>query len=344
MRHPSVRLLQCCLGVALLSCLSTAAPAQEAAGSSAAASSDPKALMSAASKINNLAGADVKPWHIKASFQFLDEQGKVTDEGTYEEFWAEPKRFKRIFIGKAFAETTYGSDKGDLRAGANGTVPNLLLDVRRDLIAPLPAEGSIEKTSYSAKPIETNGLKLSCISLANINYGPMHCISATEQVLRISAYPPESLQVLRNGILRFQGRTIAGDLKFVRNGKPVLTAHVETLDNLVSVDDALLTAPSNAVLVPRRITVAGGVAQGMLVYAVRPDYPIQAKMAHITGTVVLKAVIGKDGQIHDLKVVDGPDALQHAAMDAVQQWRYRPYLLNGEPVEVMTTVNVVFQM
>jgi protein TonB len=77
---------------------------------------------------------------------------------------------------------------------------------------------------------------------------------------------------------------------------------------------------------------------------ITPQYPAIAKAARIQGTVVLQATISKTGSIENLRVVSGPPMLQQAAMDAVRQWRYRPYLLNGDPVEVETTVNVVFNL
>ena len=75
-----------------------------------------------------------------------------------------------------------------------------------------------------------------------------------------------------------------------------------------------------------------------------PAYPPIAKANGIQGTVVLQATISRSGTIENLRVVSGPVMLQQAAMDAVKEWRYRPYLLNGEPVEVETTVNVVFKL
>jgi protein TonB len=86
------------------------------------------------------------------------------------------------------------------------------------------------------------------------------------------------------------------------------------------------------------------VAAGMLLQKTIPVYPPIAKAARVSGTVVLQAVISKSGTIENLKVISGPAMLQGAAQDAVRSWRYRPYLLNGEPVEVETTVNVVFTL
>lgn len=95
---------------------------------------------------------------------------------------------------------------------------------------------------------------------------------------------------------------------------------------------------------PKRIPISAGVAVGLLESHRAPIYPENAKQARISGTVVLQAVINKDGSVQDLKVVSGPAELQQAALDAVKDWRYRPYLLNGEPVEVLTTINVIFTL
>jgi protein TonB len=82
----------------------------------------------------------------------------------------------------------------------------------------------------------------------------------------------------------------------------------------------------------------------MLVSKTPPVYPIDAKKAGVSGTVVLSAVIGTDGLIQNLRAVSGPELLRQAAIDAVHQWRYRPYLLNDEPVEVHTMIDVTFSL
>lgn len=82
--------------------------------------------------------------------------------------------------------------------------------------------------------------------------------------------------------------------------------------------------------------------EGNLVVRVQPDYPAQARQIRIQGKVVLRAVISREGTIENLQVVSGQPMLVRAAVDAVRQWRYRPYVLNGEPVEVETEVTVNF--
>jgi protein TonB len=73
-----------------------------------------------------------------------------------------------------------------------------------------------------------------------------------------------------------------------------------------------------------------------------PVYPPIAKAAHVSGAVVLHAIISKSGTIENLEVISGPEMLRNAATEAVRGWRYKPYILNGEPTEVETTVTVNF--
>jgi protein TonB len=93
-----------------------------------------------------------------------------------------------------------------------------------------------------------------------------------------------------------------------------------------------------------RVHVPSTVVAGLLVQKTIPEYPPIARATRTQGTVVLEATISRTGTIENLRVSGGPAMLQQAAMEAVKTWRYRPYLLNGEPVEVETTVNVVFTL
>jgi protein TonB len=103
-------------------------------------------------------------------------------------------------------------------------------------------------------------------------------------------------------------------------------------------------APRVAAAPPKKVNISAGVMAGQVIQQIKPVYPPIAKAARISGTVILQATISRSGTIENLKVVSGPAMLQQAALDAVRQWRYRPYLLNNEPVEVDTTVNVIFTL
>lgn len=95
---------------------------------------------------------------------------------------------------------------------------------------------------------------------------------------------------------------------------------------------------------PKKVNISSGVATGLLLQRVQPIYPPIAKAARVSGTVVLQATISKSGSIENLRVVSGNAMLQQAALEAVRNWKYKPYLLNGDPVEVDTTINVVFNL
>lgn len=115
--------------------------------------------------------------------------------------------------------------------------------------------------------------------------------------------------------------------------------------------------PSDAATTERPVDVCGEptgdetevvhekvVSPGLLIHKVAPKYPKAARKAHIEGTVVLCAVITKDGTIANLRVLSGPDVLVQSAVKAVEQWRYKPYLLSGKAVEVYTEIRVNFKL
>jgi protein TonB len=102
--------------------------------------------------------------------------------------------------------------------------------------------------------------------------------------------------------------------------------------------------PKVKIEAPRKMSISAGVAGGLLVQRTTPVYPQIAKEARVSGTVVLQATISKAGLIENLRVISGPTMLRQSAQDAVKSWRYRPYMLDGAPVEVETTVNVTFTL
>jgi periplasmic protein TonB len=95
---------------------------------------------------------------------------------------------------------------------------------------------------------------------------------------------------------------------------------------------------------PQRVRVSSGVVQGLLVKKVNPVYPPLARQARIQGVVILQAQISKEGNIENLQLISGHPMLAPAAIEAVRQWKYRPYLLNGEPCEVDTQIQVNFTL
>ena len=98
------------------------------------------------------------------------------------------------------------------------------------------------------------------------------------------------------------------------------------------------------VAAPQRVRVSQGVTQGLVIRRVQPTYPALARQARIQGSVLLQAEISKDGSIQNLRLISGHPMLAPAAIEAVKQWKYKPYFLNGEPVEVETQITVNFSL
>ena len=106
----------------------------------------------------------------------------------------------------------------------------------------------------------------------------------------------------------------------------------------------VLGVVSNTPTGATRVRVSAGVAQGLLRTKVAPQYPADAREQHIQGVVVLSAIIDKDGNVANVQLITGAPELAPAAIEAVKQWKYKPYLLNGTPVEVATQVQVNFTL
>jgi len=116
------------------------------------------------------------------------------------------------------------------------------------------------------------------------------------------------------------------------------------IGGIVNSTSTLAAVPKFVPVTPQRIRISQGVTKGLLVQRMEPTYPTLAKQARVQGEVVLSAVIDTNGQIQNLQLVSGHPMLVPAAIAAVKQWRYKPYLLNGQPVEVETTITVIFNL
>ena len=112
----------------------------------------------------------------------------------------------------------------------------------------------------------------------------------------------------------------------------------DTVAGLVNVSP---TIPKAA---PQTLKISQGVSQGLLVKKVPPVYPQQALQMKIQGAVEIAATISKEGNITNLKILNGDPILGHAALDAVKQWKYKPYYLDSQPVDIQTQITVVFKL
>jgi TonB family protein len=341
-----------CLATLAMICLPTSAqdappaavPVKETPA--AAMPSDPKELMLLAAKTNGLTGDDVKPWHLKATWKMFDEKGGITDQGIYEEFWASPTKYKRTFTGTAFTQTDYGTPRGVLRSGLHQLLPALIGEVRDEFVTPLPNSLTIEHEDFNRSQRTIDGEKLICLKLTGVRVDPglFYCLAKDKPILRMRSFAMKSIEILHDHVIVFQNHFVAGDLQFIRAGKTALTAHLESIEVIDTIRELDFAPSPDATQLHRRISLSSEVAARMIMDNSAPIYPIEAKKAGISGKVTLQAVIGVDGLVVEAQAVSGPPELQQAAIKAVKAWKFKPFLLNGEPLEVNTTINVVFTL
>jgi protein TonB len=137
---------------------------------------------------------------------------------------------------------------------------------------------------------------------------------------------------------------IAGSIKKTAQGDeaPPAAPAAVSMDDNSGLSGALFNGAGKAKVAPNVVAISAGVADGMILRKTPPIYPKFAQDAHITGKVLLKAMITKQGTIEGVQVLSGPKILAPAAVDAVKTWKYKPYMLDNQPVSVETNITIVF--
>lgn len=147
-----------------------------------------------------------------------------------------------------------------------------------------------------------------------------------------------------SGKIMDKGRSADGTTLAGKSTNKVPPALLATQDSNVDASAESDSSNTNKDGNPERVRVTQGVSEGLLIHQVAPIYPRAAMINRVQGQVVLRAVIGKDGRLSSLSVISGPPELRDAAIGAVQQWRYKPYYLKGERVEVETQITINFAL
>jgi hypothetical protein len=319
----------------------------------------PAAILAAAAPFYDYSSAALKPWHLKASYQLYDDSGKPSAQGTYEYWWASPGNYRSTWKRPGLEHTDWHVSGQHYSLGTGEPLLFSERKLQSDLLTPLPNAGDLDpgKVRFEKQEQQFGKVKLPCVVV--IKKMPLHgqlqiipsglfptfCFEPEKPIMR-AYYAFGATSVIYNKVVRAQGLYLARDIAIFEGTTKYLTASIDVIDGL-SPSAAELTPDKDAQSEssPKRVPISSGMATGMLVKQTRPIYPQDAKSAHIDGKVVLQAIIGVDGRVHDLTAVDGPSpSLIAASMVAVSQWRYKPYLLNGAPVEVDTTVNVIYRL
>ena len=319
-------------------------------------------IFAAAAPLYDFTSPALKPWHMKVSYQLYDNQGKPGVQGSYEYWWASPDTYRNTWSRPGMEQTDWQAAGKSYHAGKGESLGYFERKLQVYLLNALVKVKDIdlEKVRFDREEHTVGGLKFPCVmvipktpvqpgEMRTVPLGmfPTFCFDSTQPLLRVY-FALGTGTVVYNKIVKVQGRYLPREISIYENNRRVLAATVDMID-AISATAPELTPSKDAITgnVVRKVEISSGVAAGLLLRdkEVRPVYPQDAKDARIDGKVVLQASIGTDGHVHDLSAVEGPSpSLIESAMLAVSQWEYKPYTLNGEPVAVETTINVIFNL
>lgn len=300
------------------------------------------------SAANDLDHDKATPFHLKMTFQLYDLVGKPAEEGTVEEWWA-PHKFKRIITSPSLND-----DGSSPRDDAPAVVrERYLIEQLLDMaMHPVAAHRPKAGEKMEEGPRNFGKATLDCITpdskKMTSSRWEILCMQPKTDELRVVMNPEAENTVVRNSVGKFHDTYVAQELQLTLVGRYAITGKIAMLQSIDPAKTVELNSQADAGGSPdagKRASMSGAVAAGIRVKFVQPEYPLGAKTEHKSGTVQLHAIISKDGSIKELIPIAVSDPwFRDAAIEAVRQWKYSPYLLNGQPTEVDTTITVNFAL
>jgi hypothetical protein len=303
---------------------------------------DPAKFLAIAAKVNGLAAESVGPWHAKASFQLIDKRGNVSETGTYEAFWKSPSKYKLSYTSPSYTRTIWANESGNF-ATTNPKWPgDLEWMIRRSLfdLVPEPRELSYSDTNWKKN---SNGGHLNCLTIAPLNAVspqaiPTYCFESGTPIVRYGSEIFQTYQASFNSIILFDGSYVAKDVELLRAGKPYFRLYVDTLEPLVTAEDALFRPDSNAIPIPRR-----GLLDTDLRYVDAKSAGMSRSRSGTWGgpsmfnpEVIVQVLVNEKGAVVDARAVKGETSGVFSAVTAARQWWFKPYLVDGQPTAFYT--------
>jgi TonB family protein len=316
-------------------------------------------ILTTAQRANGLAGPNVRPWHIKVKYQVYDSDGRPKISGTYEEYWVSPKKYRRSYTSAGVVQIEVATDHGLYHSGKPGWPSGTETRVRTDLVRPMPTEIDLHHVVLSRHEWSLGQTELGCISLSpkksNVTvhvFGypdwevyQRYCFGQSDAVLHFKSQGGGEFDTYYDNITPFQAHYVARDVRVVNEHRTLLTIHVESLESLSTINEADFVPPPGAIgPVGGTITVDSATLHDHILKSTPPNYPKSAKRKKVQGIVIVRATIGKDGHVVAAEALSGPLMLRQAAVACVRNWKYRPFLILGEPVQVESKIEFSFAL
>ncbi len=333
------------------------APAPSAASDVAKVPTSPDLSPAAIVKANTLQVEGGLPFHLKMNFQVSDLKGKPGEQGTIEYWWAGPEG-SHLDISAPSLGTVHNTGLDEL----SGPEARRTLYLATQLLHTTCYPGSslgLPKAQVESEERVIGSTVLECMHQVPSSpppSGPVQpviasqvCADAQTGTIRFLQTP--QYDIVRNRVANFGKTRVALDTTIEYASVVSIKGQVTELKSFhpagtTTVDLEKPKPPEETkASSPGTIRLAGGVIAGRKTGGNTPDYPYSARQMGLSGTVVLMAEITKQGTVSNLFPVASPDpSLTQSAIAAVSKWTYKPYLLNGEPVSVSTTITVNFNL
>jgi hypothetical protein len=298
-------------------------------------------ILKLALDMNGLEVPSARPWHVKLSYDQFDDDGDNVHSGTVEEFYVAPKKFKRIYTSDILNRIDIASDTGLFRAGDQSWPSVVESGVLNSVLHPLDLAQWDDRTRQPEnKELKFANAKLHCVSLRDkdplvIHFGvPFFCFEPGTVMLRyVNANMAEV--IMYDSIAPFQGHYVARDITIRHADKPYLKIHVEELGEITRISDAFFAPPPDSKgPLGGRIPVPSWTYNEQ--YQIANPQPVYPR--GVSGVVHVKYVVGKDGNVIEATANDGPEDLRKPVLEAVRKYKFRPYLVLDQPVEVESTI------
>lgn len=315
-------------------------------------------ILDTAIKSNGLKAEGLKPWHMKVDFQ-LTQPGKPKPDSATLEVWSMgPYQWKRVYAGKdrQYVGSEWSVSRFEqYRSKSDGGFDpsNLSLRVARPVIDPLYLAGNIQPGyEMTIKSASQDGAALKCVLVENPsdydvdqtnpdNQFPIVCIDSD---LHLRVVSSSDAIVKFDDVQPFQNRPVARDVKVVVKGVQAAEMKVTLLEEWTGADAAQLKPGKGVVSAPYRIEPGmpqpESVHEEGFMHPAKNSAVFDGSGLYFSGIITVPIVIKKDGSVKvDTKAMMAPDPVKDAAEPAINRWKYKPYLVNGQPVEVGFTVH-----
>jgi TonB family protein len=261
----------------------------------------------------------------------------MSNSGTLEEFFIDSKKYRRTYSADTLNQTEVATESGLYRSGDQRWPSPSELQVRNEVLQPLYlALRDQHNLRLDKIDWQVGASKLPCIILRRTD------MTISDNGLQKFCFDPGTVllrytrgggwdETAYNNFVLFQDRYVPLEIEVTHAGKAFLKIHVEELESIIHVDDALFEPPKgNDGPLAGRISISSAILmRDYIASRATPAYP-----RGVRGKVTVNFVVGKDGRVIEAVAVDGPAELRGAAVEAVRKYRFRPFLVQGQPVEV----------